>query len=122
MTITYQNINHVENPTMDMLDEPTYIARAEAIIAEGYDVATAIENAVYDEHYDYEYAKTQINKGNYEVDGIFVTDEDGEIYVDVDADVYTVDHCEELEDIVRTAYYADMVERAHERWEYSIGK
>ena len=121
--VTYETMDSMPMLTMDMLDEETAIVlRAEKIMKEGCDEHTAIENALVDEHFDYEYAKTQINKGNFDVDGIFVTDEGGEIYVDVDADVYTVDHCAELEDIARTAYYSDMVERAHERWEYSIGK
>lgn len=116
--ITYENLNSIQNPTMNMIDEPTYIARAEAIIAEGHDVATAIENAVIDEHFDYIDAKEALERGRYDdIDGIYVTDEDGEIFVDIDDNVFTADHARELYDLAYIAYNDYLNDKAEMAWE-----
>ena len=122
MKITFENINSIQNPTMDMLDETAYIVRAEKLIAEGCDVATAIENAVIDEHFDFINAREAVEKGDYEYDGVWADDEDGEIFVDVDCEIYTGAHAEELAQLAWMAYNDELNSKAEYYYDSLMGR
>ena len=119
MAINYENLNNTDL-TMDNVDEHTYMVRIEQIMAEGYDVATAIENAVADEHFDFIRACDKIEHGQYDdIDGVYAEydKEDGGVYTDIDDEVFTTEHIQILADKLYYAVIDDVVARAEYAWE-----
>ena len=120
MMITYENYNAIENPNMGMEMDDTIRFRAEAIIAEGHDEATAIENALTDEHYGFIHALEKIERGQYDdVECVFAyyDKEDGDVYTDIDDNVFTAEHVAVLEDKLYYAVIDDYVGRKEYEWE-----
>lgn len=118
MAINYENLNTTEH-IMANVDEHTYMVRIEAIMAEGHDVATAIENAVIDEHFDFVSACDKIERGQYDdIDGVFAEydADEHDVYTDIDDSIFTADHIQTLSEKL---YYA-LVNDYNSRMEYLV--